>query len=77
MQLIFNNLAADELDSELLDTMQEAMLLRLEDKVPAVRAQAVQALPRLCDPGEVSCRFCQLTDSGMHNLWLLCSAWPC
>ena len=54
VQLIFNHLTADELDSALLDTMQEAMLLRLEDKVPAVRAQAVQALPRLCDPCDVS-----------------------
>ena len=54
VQLIFNHLTADELDSDLLDTMQEAMLLRLEDKVPAVRAQAVQALRRLCEPGDES-----------------------
>lgn len=58
VQLIFNSLAADELDSDLLDIMQEAMLLRLEDKVPTVRAQAIQALPRLCDPGDVSIALC-------------------
>lgn len=54
VQVIFNSLKADELDEELLDSMQDTMLLRLGDKVPAVRVQAVQALPRLCEPGDVS-----------------------
>jgi len=54
VQVIFNNLRADELDEDLLDSMQESMLERLADKVPAVRTQAVSALPRLCDPGDVS-----------------------
>lgn len=54
VQVIFNNLRADELDEGLLDSMQESMLERLADKVPAVRTQAVSALRRLCDPGDVS-----------------------
>lgn len=53
VQVIFNNLAADELDADLLDDMQEILLQRLQDKIPAVRAQAVKGLPRLCDPGDV------------------------
>ena len=53
VQVMFNGMAADELDEELLDSMQDTMLQRLEDKVPAVRAQAVKALPRLCNPGDV------------------------
>ena len=53
VQVIFNHLSADELDASLLDDMQDMLLLRLQDKVPAVRAQAVRALPRLCDPGDV------------------------
>jgi len=54
VQVIFNNLRADELDEDLLDSMQESMLEGLADKVPAVRMQAVSGLPRLCDPGDVS-----------------------
>ena len=53
VQVLFNGLTADELDEELLDSMEQTMMLRLEDKVPAVRAQAVKALPRLCNPGDV------------------------
>ncbi|DBA76941.1 TPA: hypothetical protein ACH3X1_009536 [Trebouxia sp. C0004] len=52
VQIIFNNMRADELDEDLLDSMQESMLERLADKVPAVRSHAVSALPRLCDPGD-------------------------
>ena len=54
VQVIFNGLTADELDSDMLDSMQDVMMSRLEDKVPAVRLQAVKALPRLSDPGDVS-----------------------
>lgn len=53
VQVIFNSLSAEELDADLLDHMQEVLLLRLQDKAPAVRAQAVCGLPRLCDPGKV------------------------
>lgn len=53
VQVIFNHVCADELDADLLDDMQDMLLLRLQDKVPAVRVQAVQGLPRLCDPGNV------------------------
>ena len=73
VQVMFHNLTADELDEELLDNMQEKMLLRLEDKTPAVRAQAVKALPRLCNPGDVSKRpiaslFCvHLVRDGLHS----------
>ena len=50
---IFHNMSAEEIDDELLNKLQETMLLRLEDKVPDVRAHAVKALPRFCDPGDV------------------------
>ena len=63
VQLIFNNLRADELDEDVLDSMQESMLERLADKVPVVRTQAVSALPRLCDPGDVS-----LTANKLHAI---------
>lgn len=58
VQVLFNGLTADELDEELLDSMEQKMMLRLEDKVPAVRAQAVKALPRLCNPGDVRLSIC-------------------
>ena len=60
VHLVFNRLAADELDEDFLDNMQDLLLLRLEDKVPAVRAQAASALPRLCNPGDVCPTFCLL-----------------
>lgn len=51
---IFNNLPGDaEVSAELAERMQAAMLERLKDKVPTVRAQAARALSRLADPGEV------------------------
>ena len=35
------------------DALLVAMLARLRDRVPGVRCQAVLALARLADPGEV------------------------
>jgi condensin complex subunit 3 len=52
---IFNNLPPDaEVTEELADNMMAAMLERMKDKVPQVRAQAARALARLVDPGEVA-----------------------
>lgn len=75
VQVIFNNLTADELDADLLDDMQDILLQRLQDKIPAVRAQAVKGLPRLCDPGDV--RSCAAADSStpMYAECLIAS--PC
>lgn len=50
---IFHGMSADEIDNELVSKLEETMLLRLEDKVPDIRAHAVKALPRFCDPGDV------------------------
>eukprot|EP00951_Prasinocladus_malaysianus_P045395 scaffold603667_cov52-Prasinocladus_malaysianus.AAC.1 len=51
---IFNDLPADaEVSGELADNLQEAMLERMKDKMPQIRAQAVRALCRLADPGDV------------------------
>lgn len=50
---IFHIMSAEEVEDELLTKLEETMLLRLEDKVPDVRAHAVTALPRFCDPGDV------------------------
>ena len=50
---IFQNMSAEEMDDELLNKLEETMLLRLEDKVPDVRAHAVKTLHRFCNPGDV------------------------
>lgn len=76
VQVIFNSLKADELDEELLDSMQDTMLLRLGDKVPAVRVQAVQALPRLCEPGDVSPQVFRMhLTSNLSRLRTSCFCW--
>lgn len=51
--VVFRSMSADEADEELLDKLQESMLLRLDDKLPAVRQCAVTTLPRFCEPGDV------------------------
>ena len=50
---IFQHMSAEEVDDELLTKLEETMLLRLEDKVPDVRAHAVKTLSRFCNPGDV------------------------
>nr|XP_033804584.1 condensin complex subunit 3 isoform X2 [Geotrypetes seraphini] len=44
-----------QIDDDLFDKIHNAMLLRLKDKVPNVRIQAVLALARLQDPKDKNC----------------------
>ncbi|KAG8510326.1 Condensin complex subunit 3, partial [Galemys pyrenaicus] len=44
-----------QIDDDLFDKINEAMLIRLKDKVPNVRIQAVLALSRLQDPKDDDC----------------------
>ena len=51
LTLILNQLP--ELDEELSSSIQAALLARLRDKLPAVRAYAATSVARLADVGEV------------------------
>nr|KAF6501525.1 non-SMC condensin I complex subunit G [Molossus molossus] len=44
-----------QIDDDLFDKINEAMLIRLKDKIPNVRLQAVLALSRLQDPKDDEC----------------------
>lgn len=44
-----------QIEDELFDQISNAMLLRVKDKVPNVRIQAVLALSRLQDPKDSDC----------------------
>ncbi|KAM5271550.1 condensin complex subunit 3 [Ctenodactylus gundi] len=44
-----------QIDDDLFDKINEAMLIRLKDKIPNVRIQAVLALSRLQDPKDEEC----------------------
>ena len=44
-----------QIDDDLFDKINEAMLVRLKDKIPNVRIQAVLALSRLQDPKDDEC----------------------
>ncbi|NXT63003.1 CND3 protein, partial [Chaetops frenatus] len=44
-----------EIDDDLFDKINEAMMIRLEDKFPNVRVQAILALSRLQDPEDENC----------------------
>ncbi|XP_032772098.1 condensin complex subunit 3 [Rattus rattus] len=44
-----------QIDDDLFDKINEAMLIRLKDKIPNVRIQAVLALSRLQDPKDHDC----------------------
>ena len=44
-----------QIDDDLFDKIKEAMLIRLKDKIPNVRLQAVLALSRLQDPKDEEC----------------------
>lgn len=51
-----NNLDDDAtIDDDLADRIFEIMLIRLHDKFPAVRVQAVAAISRLQDPADPEC----------------------
>ena len=43
-----------EVDADFMDDLQQALIDRLSDRLPAVRATAARALARMADPGEVS-----------------------
>ncbi|XP_040274976.1 condensin complex subunit 3 [Bufo bufo] len=53
------------IDDDLFDKIQDAMLIRVTDRVPNVRIQAVLALARLQDPTDMSC---PVTTVYMHLL---------
>ncbi|XP_018424764.1 PREDICTED: condensin complex subunit 3 [Nanorana parkeri] len=44
-----------QIDDDLFDKIHEAMLIRVTDRVPNVRIQAVLALARLQDPNDIDC----------------------
>lgn len=44
-----------QIDDDLFDKIHDAMLLRVTDRVPNVRIQAVLALARLQDPSDPNC----------------------
>lgn len=44
-----------QIDDDLFDKINETMLIRLKDKIPNVRIQAVLALSRLQDPKDDEC----------------------
>ncbi|XP_078577289.1 condensin complex subunit 3-like isoform X3 [Branchiostoma floridae x Branchiostoma japonicum] len=53
---MLNALGEDaEVDDDLYDRIFECMLMRLRDKIPAIRVQAVLALTRLQDPSDQTC----------------------
>lgn len=43
------------IDDDLFDKLNKAMFIRLKDKIPNVRIQAVLALSRLQDPKDDEC----------------------
>ncbi|XP_069833553.1 condensin complex subunit 3 [Dendropsophus ebraccatus] len=53
------------IDDDLFDKIHDAMLIRITDRVPNVRIQAVLALARLQDPSDVDC---PVTTAYMHLL---------
>ncbi|XP_056411327.1 condensin complex subunit 3 isoform X2 [Hyla sarda] len=53
------------IDDDLFDKIHDAMLIRVTDRVPNVRIQAVLALARLQDPSDVNC---PVTNAYMHLL---------
>uniref|UniRef100_A0A5S6MF95 CCR4-NOT transcription complex subunit 9 n=1 Tax=Xenopus tropicalis TaxID=8364 RepID=A0A5S6MF95_XENTR len=54
-----------QIDDDLFDKIHDAMLIRLKDRVPNVRIQAVLALARLQDPSDPDCPVC---NAYMHLL---------
>ncbi|XP_063777512.1 condensin complex subunit 3 [Pseudophryne corroboree] len=54
-----------QIDDDLFDKIHDAMLIRVTDRVPNVRIQAVLALARLQDPSDVNC---PVSNAYMHLL---------
>eukprot|EP00043_Microstomoeca_roanoka_P013278 m.130069 g.130069 ORF g.130069 m.130069 type:complete len:1089 (+) comp15712_c0_seq3:239-3505(+) len=44
-----------EIDDDIWEDLQTAMLERIKDKIPVVRVQAINALSRLQDPSDIDC----------------------
>uniref|UniRef100_A0A8C5SYH6 Non-SMC condensin I complex subunit G n=1 Tax=Malurus cyaneus samueli TaxID=2593467 RepID=A0A8C5SYH6_9PASS len=56
-----------EIDDDLFDKINEAMLIRLKDKYPSVRIQAVLALSRLQDPKDENCPVVNIYSTMLEN----------
>ncbi|NXQ53528.1 CND3 protein, partial [Anthoscopus minutus] len=56
-----------EIDDDLFDKINEAMLIRLKDKFPSVRIQAVLALSRLQDPKDENCPVVNIYTTLLEN----------
>ncbi|NWV05263.1 CND3 protein, partial [Ptilonorhynchus violaceus] len=56
-----------EIDDDLFDKINEAMLIRLKDKFPNVRIQAVLALSRLQDPKDENCPVVNIYSTLLEN----------
>ncbi|XP_066489024.1 condensin complex subunit 3 [Tiliqua scincoides] len=56
-----------QIEDELFDQINTAMLLRVKDKVPNVRIQAVLALARLQDPKDINCPVVNVYNSLIEN----------
>ncbi|XP_019381983.1 PREDICTED: condensin complex subunit 3 isoform X1 [Gavialis gangeticus] len=56
-----------QIDDELFDKINEAMLIRLKDKFPNVRIQAVLALSRLQDPKDENCSVVKVYNTLLEN----------
>ncbi|XP_006038362.1 LOW QUALITY PROTEIN: condensin complex subunit 3 [Alligator sinensis] len=56
-----------QIDDELFDKINEAMLIRLKDKFPNVRIQAVPALSRLQDPKDENCSVVNVYNTLLEN----------
>ena len=54
-----------QIDDDLYDKIYECMLMRLRDKFPSVRVQAVLALSRLQDPRDNDCPI--IKGGGLRN----------
>ncbi|XP_048161358.1 condensin complex subunit 3 isoform X2 [Corvus hawaiiensis] len=56
-----------EIDDDLFDKINEAMLIRLKDKFPSVRIQAVLALSRLQNPKDENCPVVNVYSTLLEN----------
>ncbi|XP_065261188.1 condensin complex subunit 3 [Emys orbicularis] len=56
-----------QIDDDLFDKINEAMLIRLRDKIPNVRLQAVLALARLQDPNDENCPVVNVYNALLEN----------
>ncbi|XP_009068002.1 PREDICTED: condensin complex subunit 3-like, partial [Acanthisitta chloris] len=65
---ILGNMPEDaQIDDDLFDKINEAMLTRLKDKFSSVRIQAVLALSRLQDPTDVNCPVVTIYNTLLEN----------